>query len=894
VNRFTASLLATFAGSVACAPLAAQATITPVAGFGAGGWLAPGAIPQLDTSNGQRGLAVNPATGNLILVDRDGTLGNNAWVIDGATGTVLGSLVPPAGGYSGGTFVVNIPGCGSDGSIHVCNLVTSTASTYKVYSWVSEADGLVNPATTNVSAAGASGSWGGMNRIGDCFTVTGGGASPVQFVSAGSNSAAGTNSAFLQGLLDGSGTVTPYTNVPGTVTSSNGYRLGLTYVDDDTFIGTQGTTAYVTSFDGTSATLDASIATGAAQRPMAYAVISGIPVLATVDSNSSTVFVYDITDPSAPALLVSGNATTGTLSPNVNGTGGCGWGAINGDTGTLYAMSSNQGIQAFTVTVPPVPQPQVVIPQGMDPNYTGNTGLTWRNSAFRYQMLYAPAHFLNQGIDYPITITRLQFRAINGATSAGGETYVGTTIAMSSSPSSYAAPSTTFANNIGADVVTVYSGDVVCSAASGSTPNDWVIDITLQTPFVYDPTGGLDLCLDVTAPNAPSPTGVPNMAASSSFTRDLARRVSTASPGSATGSASSFASVIKMDYIAPGDLAAATPYGAGCNDTALSFYENLGVQNWDLSGTAGSPNSFRMTPTGTGYSVTPGSNGWFTPASADLALTDDSLSAVQPLGFTFPYPGGSTTDIKVCSNGFVWLDTTQTAATFAGTPARLLGEAPRLAPLWHDMNPASGGTVHFDVDPSGTAAYATWLNVPRFGSTTEFTTCQVALFADGSAEFRYEACDVGPGIVGFSLGGGANDPGNFDLSADIPFTTEADQFPLTLANVNRPKINATFNVEVRNIVATAGVAGINFGLIQQTPAVDLAFIGAPTCELLTGIALSMPLTVTGSTEAVAFAIPNDPTMNGAHLYSQAFTFATGVNQGGIVLSNGLDLLFGLN
>ncbi|MEY2981003.1 MAG: hypothetical protein RL562_1230, partial [Planctomycetota bacterium] len=76
--------------------------------------------------------------------------------------------------------------------------------------------------------------------------------------------------------------------------------------------------------------------------------------------------------------------------------------------------------------------------------------------------------------------------------------------------------------------------------------------------------------------------------------------------------------------------------------------------------------------------------------------------------------------------------------------------------------------------------------------------------------------------------------------------------------------------------------------------VDLAFIGAPTCELLTGIALSMPLTVTGSTEAVAFAIPNDPTMNGAHLYSQAFTFATGVNQGGIVLSNGLDLLFGLN
>ena len=350
MQRFSLPLIASIAASVISGSLAAQASITPVAGFGTGGWLAPGAIPQLDTSNSQRGMAVNPVTGNIILVDRDGTLGNNAYVIDGATGAVLGTLVPPAGGYSGGTFVVNIPGCGDDGSIHVCNLVTSTASTFKVYSWASEADALTTPATVTIASTSAQ--WGGMNRFGDCFTVGGGGATPVQFIAAGSNSAAGTNSAFLQGLLDGSGTVTAYTNVPGTVTSSNGYRLGLTYVDGDTFIGTQGTDAYVTSFDGTSATLDATIATGAAQRPLAHAVIGGTNVLATVDSNSSNVFIYDITDPTAPSLLVTGNATSGTLSANANGTGGCGWGAISGLSGTLYAMSSNQGIQAFTVTVP--------------------------------------------------------------------------------------------------------------------------------------------------------------------------------------------------------------------------------------------------------------------------------------------------------------------------------------------------------------------------------------------------------------------------------------------------------------------------------------------------------------------------------------------------------------
>ncbi len=350
MHRLSTSLLVAFAVSSACGSLVAQSTMTPVAGFGASGWLAPGAIPQLDTSNSQRGMAVNPVTGNIILVDRDSTLGNNAWVIDGATGAVLGSLVPPASGYSGGTFVVNIPGVADDGSIHVCNLVTSTASTFKVYSWASEAGGLTTPATESIASTSAS--WGGMNRIGDCFTVGGGGASPLQFVSAGSNSAAGTNSAFLQGLLDGSGVVTAYTAVPGTATGTNDYRLGLTFVDDDTFIGTQGTTAFVTSYNGVTATVDAAVATGAAQRPLAYADIGGFQVLAAVDTNSSNVFIYDISNPAAPALLVSSNATSGTLSANANGTGGCAWGAISGNTGTLYAMSSNQGIQAYLVTVP--------------------------------------------------------------------------------------------------------------------------------------------------------------------------------------------------------------------------------------------------------------------------------------------------------------------------------------------------------------------------------------------------------------------------------------------------------------------------------------------------------------------------------------------------------------
>jgi hypothetical protein len=548
---------------------------------------------------------------------------------------------------------------------------------------------------------------------------------------------------------------------------------------------------------------------------------------------------------------------------------------------------------AVSLGVPALAQQEVVIPQGMATTYAGNTGLTWRNTAFRFQMIYDPAHFLGQGIDYPITINRLRFRAINGATSAGGETYSGVTVAMSSSPNNWSVASTTFAANTGADVATVYSGNVVCAAATGATPNNDVIDITLQTPFVYDPTAGLDLCLDVTAPTAPVPTGVPNMAASSNATH-LARRNSTATPTAATGALSYFASVVKIDFTPPANLGSWTAFGDGCNDTAVSFYENLGVGTFDLSGTPGAPNSIRLNPTGTGYNVTPGTNAWFTPTSPNLALTDDSLSPAQPLGFTFNYPGGSTTDVLVCSNGFIWLDTTQTAATFSGTPALLLGQGARLAPLWHDMDPTSAGTIHFDVDPSGTAAYVTWDQVPLFNFATTLNTMQVAIFADGSVEYRYQACTSDPGLFGWSPGGNANDPGSIDVSASLPFTTVPDQFPLTLVATTRPVVNKTLNFEVRNVPANTTLMGLNWGFAPMASPIELSFIGAPTCYQNANVSVATAVTVASPTSTYAINVPNDPSLNGANMYVQALCDSQGINAANLLLSNGVDLAFGLN
>ncbi len=317
--------------------------MTPKASFGTGGWLAPGSSSYMTTGNTERGIAYNPVTGNLVLVSRAG--GSNIRILDGNTGNDLGGLNNT--GIAGGTFPVNMPGVAQDGSIYVCNLSTSAASPFTVYQWTDEASGLVNPPTAVYSAVS------GITGTGDSFAVTGGtGGNPVIFAGSGSvPGTAGTNSCFVVGPVDGSNASTAYINVPGTTTSNNDYRLSMTFVDQDTLIGTQGANARMTSFNGTTATVDATIGLSAAQRGMSYAEIAGVPCLAVIDSNSSLVQVFDISNPSSPVLLTSGNATTGTLLANVNGTGGVAWGAIAGNTADLYAMNSNQGLQAFSVTI---------------------------------------------------------------------------------------------------------------------------------------------------------------------------------------------------------------------------------------------------------------------------------------------------------------------------------------------------------------------------------------------------------------------------------------------------------------------------------------------------------------------------------------------------------------
>jgi len=329
----------------------AQATLTPLPGFGVGGWIAPGTYPFLGTVSNERGLAYNPTTGNLLLVSRTG--GASVQVLSGATGANLATPFDMTG-ITGGTFVVNMIDVGDDGAVYVGNLATAVTSPFKVYSWAAEALGPSIPATVAYTSTGL------LPRIGDSFAVRGGLFTPAKFAASGGNTTGIGNSQFLVGTVDSSNVGTAFTSVPGTTLTSNDYRLGLTFVDDDTLIGNQGSAggpARMTTFDTTlvTATVDASINVGgAARRPLDYTEILGRPVLAVIDTNSSLVTVLDISVPAAPKVLAQANNTTGTLTANGNGVGAVCWGPVLGNTAVLYAMSTNQGIQAFQLTLAPL------------------------------------------------------------------------------------------------------------------------------------------------------------------------------------------------------------------------------------------------------------------------------------------------------------------------------------------------------------------------------------------------------------------------------------------------------------------------------------------------------------------------------------------------------------
>ncbi|MBK8915634.1 MAG: DUF4623 domain-containing protein [Phycisphaerales bacterium] len=341
-------LLSTAAALVAPAALAGTPTLSPMTswGFNGDGWWAPGenGITYLTTTNEQRSMAVNPANGNVYL-----TNGLSVRILDPLTGAASGLL--DTTGISGGARSLNTVGVTRTGQIYGANLTTnSTTSPYKIYHWASEAAAPSNVYSGDASLPGS--------RIGDDIDVWG------DLLAAGysNNPVVAGNNGFA--VLDTNTNTLTRPAFPGTPPNAGDFRLSIAGVDGDTLYGTQSSGGTgrlrVADFSGGVATLVTSIQlTSASERGMDYAFLDGTALLATIDTVSSIVRLYDVTGVDGTTTSLAPIASLDLTAPdnaNGNGTSAVAFGKLV-NTGSerfwpLYAMNTNNGIQAFKVVVP--------------------------------------------------------------------------------------------------------------------------------------------------------------------------------------------------------------------------------------------------------------------------------------------------------------------------------------------------------------------------------------------------------------------------------------------------------------------------------------------------------------------------------------------------------------
>jgi PKD repeat protein len=120
----------------------------------------------------------------------------------------------------------------------------------------------------------------------------------------------------------------------------------------------------------------------------------------------------------------------------------------------------------------------------------------------RIQFVIDSSHFTSQGANYPILISQLRYRAdaATATTTWAGGTWPQVRIDMATCPVDYLAVTSTFANNLGPNVATVHNGPVTVAGGTGNgtgIPGPWYITIPLSTPFLYDPSLGGDLVVDI-------------------------------------------------------------------------------------------------------------------------------------------------------------------------------------------------------------------------------------------------------------------------------------------------------------------------------------------------------------------------------------------------------------
>jgi len=339
----------------------------------------------------------------------------------------------------------------------------------------------------------------------------------------------------------------------------------------------------------------------------------------------------------------------------------------------------------------------------------------------------------------------------------------------------------------------------------------------------------------------------------------------------------------------------------------------------------------------------------------NLGVGPDTVFPIQAIGFAFPLAGTTYTHIHVSDKCYAYLSNSGTpvpgGADFTATAAELASGSPRVCPLWADIQAQSTNNAAVYLRSTASECTVTWKNVRCYSNTSGIFDVQMKLFATGEIKFFYgpgatnQSVATSPtwqvGIVGVSPGLGATLPTSSDLSAgtttadntvfeeftvggsfDMPnnglhliptnpgwvvvplgtpvncatvanYGTGCGTPALGLTTTGGPALgSSTFTFRTSNIPATVPVSVLFFGDLIVDPGVDLTFLGLAGCNAYSnGNLLSLPLAASAGASAVPLPIPNQVSLIGVTMSTQALTFST-TTTAGLITSNGTQFTVG--
>lgn len=338
---------------------------------------------------------------------------------------------------------------------------------------------------------------------------------------------------------------------------------------------------------------------------------------------------------------------------------------------------------------------------------------------------------------------------------------------------------------------------------------------------------------------------------------------------------------------AAGSNSAVTTFGAGCTLVSKAAYERFAAaSSFDLSN-----RSMRLTPNGNHYVATNGP-AFVTPPSraTRLALGDDA-SVTLTLPSSFSYPGGSTTALEVCSNGFVSAGPGNGSSYAPTVGSWLASAAPRWG-TWHDFNPAAalGGAVTYHV--ANNIAYITWDGVYGFQNTSPSTWQLQFHLSTGVVDYVWQTMSPlgGATLVGYAPTGPNLDAGSLDLSVEIlrSFQTGFANIAPLQASCDSAHLGTTATFTLQPFPPGGLVGALVQSFTSYPSGVSLAGIGMPGCNQYVSSSISMLMFPNGNGVATyPMVLPNVGAFVGAFLHTQGFALAPGVNAMGAVAANGV-------